>query len=133
MIDSIRLFARLGPGLLFAGAAIGTSHLVQSTRAGALYGLGLMIVVVAAYLLKYPVYRFGPAYTAATGMSLIEGYRRLGRPAVVLISISQYLVQVIILAAVSSTPLDSRPPPWGSRSRLRRSLSPCLCWHSSSA
>ena len=103
MIDSIRLFARLGPGLLFAGAAIGTSHLVQSTRAGALYGLGLMIVVVAAYLLKYPAYRFGPAYTAATGMSLIEGYRRLGRPAVVLISISQYLVQVIILAAVSLT------------------------------
>jgi hypothetical protein len=30
---------RLGPGLLFAAAAIGVSHLVQSTRAGALYGL----------------------------------------------------------------------------------------------
>ena len=25
----------IGPGLLFAGAAIGVSHLVQSTRAGA--------------------------------------------------------------------------------------------------
>jgi len=25
----------LGPGLLFAGAAVGVSHLVQSTRAGA--------------------------------------------------------------------------------------------------
>ncbi len=28
----------LGPGLLWAGAAIGVSHLVQSTRAGAIYG-----------------------------------------------------------------------------------------------
>ena len=32
---------KLGPGLLFAGAAIGVSHLVQSTRAGADYGWGL--------------------------------------------------------------------------------------------
>ena len=32
----------LGPGLLFAGAAIGVSHLVQSTRAGADFGLGLI-------------------------------------------------------------------------------------------
>ena len=29
-------WTRLGPGLPFAGAAIGTSHLVQATRAGAL-------------------------------------------------------------------------------------------------
>jgi hypothetical protein len=28
----------LGPGLLFAGAAIGVSHLVQSTKAGAEFG-----------------------------------------------------------------------------------------------
>jgi hypothetical protein len=31
----------LGPGLLWAGSAIGVSHLVQSTRAGAAAGLGL--------------------------------------------------------------------------------------------
>ena len=34
--------SKLGPGLLFAGAAIGVSHLVQSTRAGAEYGWGLI-------------------------------------------------------------------------------------------
>ena len=33
---------KLGPGLLFAGAAIGVSHLVQSTRAGADFGFGLI-------------------------------------------------------------------------------------------
>ena len=33
---------KLGPGLLFAGAAIGVSHLVQSTRAGADFGWGLL-------------------------------------------------------------------------------------------
>jgi len=35
----IKIIKKLGPGLLFAGAAIGVSHLVQSTRAGADFGL----------------------------------------------------------------------------------------------
>ena len=34
------MFKSLGPGLLFAGAAVGVSHLVQSTRAGADFGFG---------------------------------------------------------------------------------------------
>ena len=38
------IFSSLGPGLLFVGAAIGVSHLVQSTRAGAEFGFGLGIV-----------------------------------------------------------------------------------------
>ena len=32
------LWKAIGPGLIWAGAAIGVSHLVQSTRAGADYG-----------------------------------------------------------------------------------------------
>ena len=32
------IFKKLGPGLLFAGAAIGVSQLVQATRAGADWG-----------------------------------------------------------------------------------------------
>lgn len=69
----------LGPGLLMAGAAVGVSHLVQSTRAGAVYGFGLLAVILVANLAKYPAFRFGPAYAAATGTSLLEGYRRQGR------------------------------------------------------
>lgn len=68
----------LGPGLLMAGAAIGVSHLVQSTRAGAVYGFGLVGLVVLANVAKYPAFRFGPAYATATGTSLLEGYRRQG-------------------------------------------------------
>ncbi len=69
---------QLGPGLLFAGMAIGTSHLVQSTRAGAVFGLGLAGVILLANVAKYPAYRFGAAYAAATGETLIAGYRRIG-------------------------------------------------------
>ncbi len=54
------------------------SHLVQSTRAGATYGFALIGVVIVANLLKYPAFRFGPLYAAATGTSLLQGYRRQG-------------------------------------------------------
>lgn len=73
--------AVLGPGILFASTAIGVSHLVQSTRAGALTGFGLIWAVVAANLAKYPFFEFGSRYANATGESLIEGYCSLGKPA----------------------------------------------------
>ncbi|MCB0429698.1 MAG: divalent metal cation transporter [Flavobacteriales bacterium] len=67
----------LGPGLIFASTAIGVSHLVQSTRAGANYGYGLLWAVCLANLCKYPFFEFGSRYANATGKSLIDGYKRL--------------------------------------------------------
>ena len=74
-----RLPAAFGPGLLWAATAIGVSHLVQSTRAGASAGYGLAVVILIALILKYPFFEYGPRYAAATGESLIEGYSRVGR------------------------------------------------------
>ncbi len=69
----------LGPGLIFAAAAVGVSHLVQATRAGAGWGLALGGLILLANLAKYPAFRFGPQFAASTGTSLLEGYRRQGR------------------------------------------------------
>ena len=52
---------KLGPGLLFAGAAIGVSHLVQSTRAGADFGLGLLWALLLVNFFKYPFFNSAPA------------------------------------------------------------------------
>lgn len=68
----------VGPGLLWAGAAIGGSHLVQSTRAGAGWGFGLLWAVIVILVLKYPFFEYAHRYTASTGESLLHGYRRLG-------------------------------------------------------
>lgn len=68
----------LGPGLIFAGASIGTSHLVQATRAGATAGLGLLGVVLLALVLKFPFFEFGARYSSATGHNLVHGYRQIG-------------------------------------------------------
>lgn len=86
-------WAALGPGLLAASAAIGASHLISSTQAGALFGWQLVGLVVLANVLKYPFFRFGPQYTTETGRSLVEGYARRGKV---------YLWVFFILAAVSS-------------------------------
>lgn len=75
-----KLLKALGPGILFASTAIGVSHLVQSTRAGALYGFGLIGAIISANLFKYPFFEYGSRYANATGRSLIDGYRRLGKP-----------------------------------------------------
>ncbi|RKS50659.1 Mn2+/Fe2+ NRAMP family transporter [Gillisia mitskevichiae] len=72
------LLKSLGPGFLLAGAAIGVSHLVQSTRAGADYGFILVWALVLACVTKYPFMEFGPRYAAATGNHLITGYKKLG-------------------------------------------------------
>ena len=71
--------AKLGPGLLFAGAAIGVSHLVQSTRAGAEFGWGLIWALLLVNLFKYPFFQFGPRYALATNETLLDGYYKLGK------------------------------------------------------
>lgn len=76
-----KILKTLGPGILFASTAIGVSHLVQSTRAGAMAGWGLTWAILLANAAKYPFFEFGSRYAAATGTSLIDGYRKMGRGA----------------------------------------------------
>ena len=94
-------FKKLGPGLLFAGAAIGVSHLVQSTRAGADYGFTLIWVLIFANLIKYPFFEFSPRYTAATGESLLSGYKKQGRWAIGLYLLVTLTTMFTVVAAVT--------------------------------
>ena len=73
------LLKALGPGILFASTCIGVSHLVQSTRAGADYGFDLVWAIILANLFKYPFFEFGSRYANATGRSIIDGYRSIGK------------------------------------------------------
>jgi len=68
----------LGPGILFASTAIGVSHLVQSTRAGASYGFGLIFFIIIANVFKYPFFEFASRYANSTETSIIDGYKKLG-------------------------------------------------------
>jgi Mn2+/Fe2+ NRAMP family transporter len=74
----VNFLKTLGPGILFASTAIGVSHLVQSTRAGANFGFALVGFIIAANLFKYPFFEYGSRYANATGESIIDGYKRIG-------------------------------------------------------
>ena len=95
------IFKSLGPGLLFAGAAVGVSHLVQSTRAGADFGFGLLWVLLLATVFKYPFFQFGPRYAAATGETLLDGYKKLGKVVLAISYAISFLTMFIIQAAVT--------------------------------
>ncbi|MHB0754595.1 Nramp family divalent metal transporter [Polaribacter sp. M15] len=91
----------LGPGLLFAGAAIGVSHLVQSTKAGAEFGFGLLWALLLVHVFKYPFFQFGPRYAAATGETLLDGYQKLGKSVLAIYFIINFATMFTIQAAVT--------------------------------
>lgn len=86
---------------MFAAATVGVSHLVQSTRAGALFGTNLIWIVLMVNLFKYPFFEFAQRWTGATGENMIEGYSRLGKWAVVTYFILSGITSFITVAAVS--------------------------------
>lgn len=94
LVNLLQKIRNLGPGLLFAGAAVGVSHLVQSTRAGADFGMGLLWATLLANFLKYPFFEFGPRYALSTGESLLEGYKKLGRWVLILYMLITFFYHV---------------------------------------
>ena len=90
----------IGPGILYAAAAVGVSHLVQATRTGAVYGFSLTLVIAFACLVKYPGLRFGTDYAVATGTSLITGYIKQGRLATLLYLINLIFTFLFVPAAI---------------------------------
>jgi len=98
---SNKFLKTLGPGILFATTAIGVSHLVQSTRAGAEYGFALIGFVLLANVMKYPFFEFGSRYANATGKSLIYGYSKIGKWMLVLYLLITLVSMFTVAAAVT--------------------------------
>lgn len=96
-----KFFKILGPGLLYAGAAVGVSHLVQSTRAGAMFDFDLVWVLILANILKYPFFEYGPRYAIATGNNLVDGYNMVGKWAVGLYAVVTIFSMFIFQAAIT--------------------------------
>ncbi len=68
------VWAFAGPGIIWSMSAIGQTHVVLSTYAGARFGFDLLWMVVLAHLLSYPLYEYGARYSLATGHTLSNAY-----------------------------------------------------------
>lgn len=69
----------LGPGILFASTAIGVSHLVQATQAGANFGFTLLWAVILANVLKFPFFEFASRYANVKNESILKAYWDLNK------------------------------------------------------
>ena len=105
-----------------ASAAIGVSHLVQSTRAGAEYGFALIGIVILANLFKYPFLEFGPRYAIATKQTLIDGYMKFSKWAIGFFIVftlgtmfAVHAVVTLVTAGLASdlTGINLDPVTWG--------------------
>ena len=99
--DARSLLSRIGPGMMFAASAVGVSHLVFSTQAGSQYGFSLVWLVLVIVLLKYPAFRFAVDYASATGHSLVSGYAKIGRLALVWLAVGFFVDMFIATGAVA--------------------------------
>lgn len=96
-----KLISTIGPGILFAGAAVGVSHIMQSTRAGANYGFAFLILVIISNLLKYPFFEYGHRYTAVSGESIIKGYKNLSNSTIWIFFVLNHITGIIASAGVT--------------------------------
>ena len=91
----------LGPGILLAGACIGGSHLMSSTTAGARFGFACVGLILLTNLVKYPFLRVGSRFTAATGLSLLEGFQQRSKTYLPLYLLVSLFTGTFTIAAVS--------------------------------
>ena len=95
------LYRGLGPGILLAAAAIGGSHLVSATRAGAEFGWQLAGLIILANVMRYPFFSVGPRFTIATGKSLQQGYLEQGKAYLIIFAVLNAGVSISTTAGVT--------------------------------
>ena len=74
---------------------------MSSTTAGARFGFALVGLILLTNLVKYPFLRVGTRFTAATGMSLLEGFQRRNPAYLPLYLLVSLVTGTATIAAVS--------------------------------
>lgn len=95
----------IGPGVLWALAALATGELLFTPRVGAQYGYALMWALIAALVLKLFVTREIGRYSVVTGQRLLSGMADLPGPrgwALWVILVPQLVVGVAAIAGIAS-------------------------------
>ncbi len=69
----------IGPGLVVAATGVGAGDMVSTLSAGSTYGYQLLWAVIVGVILKIVLVEGAGRYTLATGFTIFEGWRSLGR------------------------------------------------------
>ncbi|MFJ2621685.1 Nramp family divalent metal transporter [Glutamicibacter sp. NPDC087344] len=69
----------VGPGLVVAATGVGAADMVATLVAGSQYGYALLWAVILGVILKIVLVEGAGRYTLATGKTIFEGWKSLGR------------------------------------------------------
>ena len=92
---------RFGPAMMMAATAVGVSHLVYSTQAGADYGFSLAWLIILIVVLKYPAFRFAVDYASATEQSLVTAYSKISKIALTWLAVGFFVDMFIATGALA--------------------------------
>ena len=95
------VLSRFGPAMMMAATAVGVSHLVYSTQAGADYGFSLAWLIILIVVLKYPAFRFAVDYASATERSLVTAYSKISKIALAWLAVGFFVDMFIATGAVT--------------------------------
>lgn len=94
----------LGPSFIWMLSAAGSGELLFTPRIAALYGYALLWALVAAVVLKWFINREVGRFTVCTGITILEGFKRLPGPknwAIWLILVPQFTVAISTVAGMA--------------------------------
>jgi len=92
-----------GPGIVIAVTGVGAGDMVSSLVAGTDFGMVLLWAVVLGAILKYFLTEGIGRWYMASGQTILQGWRSLGRVAIWYFVVYLFIVTFVFGAAVTST------------------------------
>jgi Mn2+/Fe2+ NRAMP family transporter len=93
----------VGPGIVIAVTGVGAGDMVSSLVAGTDFGMVLIWAIILGALLKYFLTEGIGRWYMASGQTILQGWRSLGRVAIWYFVVYLFIVTFVFGAAVTST------------------------------
>jgi len=104
-ITGLAVLAVLGPSVVWASEYIGSGEIILATRNGAIFGTGILWVVISGIFLKFWIGMSGARYTVCTGEGMIDMFARMPGPknwAVWMVLVAQCITAAIAIGSIAT-------------------------------
>jgi Mn2+/Fe2+ NRAMP family transporter len=101
----LAILAVLGPSIVWVSEYIGTGEVILATRNGAIFGTGILWVVISGIFLKVWIGMSGARYTVCTGEGMMDMFSRMPGPknwAVWLVMVTMLISSTMAAGAIAT-------------------------------
>ncbi len=104
-LTGLAILAVLGPSIVWASEYIGSGEVILATRNGAIFGTGILWVIISGIFLKFWIGMSGARYTVCTGEGMIDMFARMPGPrnwAVWIVLVAQFIAATISIGSLAT-------------------------------